>query len=80
MHRSDSVCEGSLPPDILSDNNHADLGNPGCCSWAAGFQKQYASLGMTSPLSGADVHDVDHFAFHKAKFAWRICVWEGLAS
>ncbi len=35
MHRLDSMDEGSLHPDILSDNIHDALGNPGCCNWAA---------------------------------------------
>ncbi len=41
MHRLDSMDEGSLHPDILSDNIHDALGNPGCCNWAAGVQKQF---------------------------------------
>ncbi len=39
--------EGSLQPDILSDNIDA-LGNFGCCNWAAGVQKQFATLGLSS--------------------------------
>ncbi len=48
MHRLDSMDEGSLHPDILSDNIHDALGNPECCNWAAGLQKQSASLGLPS--------------------------------
>ncbi len=36
--------EGSLHPDILSDNTYDALGNPGCCNWAAEMHKQFASL------------------------------------
>ncbi len=43
MRRLDSMAEGSLHPDVLSDNIHDALGNAGCC-WAAGIQNQYASL------------------------------------
>ncbi len=45
--------EGSLHLDILSDNIHDALGNPGCCNWAAGIQKQLASLGVPSLFSGS---------------------------
>ncbi len=57
--------EGSLHPDILSDNIHDALGNPGCCNWAAGVQKQFASLGVPSPFSGGRIRNVDHLAFRK---------------
>ncbi len=46
MHTLDSMDEGSLHPDILSDNIHDALGKSGCCNWAAGIQKQFASLGV----------------------------------
>ena len=69
MHRLDSMDEGSLHPDILSDNIHDALGNPGCCSWAAGVQKQFASLGVPSPCSGGRIRNVDHLAFCKAMLA-----------
>ena len=62
MHRLDSMDEGSLHPDILSDNIHDALGNPGCCNWAAGVQKQFASLGVPSPFSGGRIRNVDHLA------------------
>ena len=66
MHRLDSMDEGSLHPDILSDNIHDALGNPGCCNWAAGIQRQFASLGVPSPISGGCIRNVDHLAFRKA--------------
>ncbi len=69
MHRLDSMDEGSLHPDVLSDNIHDALGNPGCCNWAAGVQKQFASLGVPSPFSGGRIRNVDHLAFRKAMLA-----------
>ncbi len=78
MHRLDSMDEGSLHPDILSDNIHDTLGNPGCCNWAAGVQKQFASLGVPSPFSGGRVRNVDHLAFRKAMLARDMSVWGGL--
>ncbi len=42
MHRLDSM-DSKLHPDILSDNIHDALCNPGCCNWAAGVRKQFAS-------------------------------------
>ena len=69
MHRLDSMDEGSLHPDILSDNIHDALGNPGCCNWAAEIQKQFASLGVPSPFSGGRIRNVDHHAFRKAMLA-----------
>ncbi len=78
MHRLDSMDEGSLHPDILSDNIHDALGNPGCCNWAAGVQKQFASLGVPSPFSGGRIRNVDHLAFRKAMLARDMSVWEGL--
>ncbi len=38
--QADSLAEGSLHPDILSDSIHDALGNPGCCNWLAGVQRQ----------------------------------------
>ncbi len=78
MHRLDSMDEGSLHPDILSDNIHDALGNPGCCNWAAGVQKQFASLGVPSPFSGGRIRNVDHLAFRKAMLARDMSVWGGL--
>ncbi len=80
MHRLDSMDEGSLHPDILSDNIHDALGNPGCCNWAAGIQKQFAcaSLGVPSPFSGGRICNVDHLAFRKAMLARDMSVWGGL--
>ncbi len=78
MHRLDSMDEGSLHPDILSDNIHDALRNPGCCNWAAGVQKQFASLGVPSPFSGGRVRNVDHLAFRKAMLARDVSVWGGL--
>ena len=75
MHRLDSMDEGSLDPDILSDNIHDALGNPGCCNWAAGIQKQFASLGVPSPFSGGRIRNVDHLAFRKAMLAQDMSVW-----
>ncbi len=69
MHRLDSMDEGSLHPDILSDNIHDALGNPGCCNRAAGVQEQFASLGVPSPFSGGRIRNVDHLAFRKAMLA-----------
>ncbi len=77
MHRLDSMDEGSLHPDILSDNIHDALGNPGCCNWAAGVQKQFASLGVPSPFSGGRIRNVDHLAFRKAMLARDMSVWGG---
>ncbi len=78
MHRLDSMDEGSLHPDILSDNIHDALGNPRCCNWAAGVQKQFASLGVPSPFSGGRIRNVDHLAFRKAMLARDMSVWGGL--
>ncbi len=78
MHRLDTMDEGSLHPDILSDNIHDALGNPGCCNWAAGVQKQFASLGVPSPFSGGRIRNVDHLAFRKAMLARDMSVWGGL--
>ncbi len=36
--------EGSLHPDILSDNINDALGNPGCSNRAAGVQNLLSSL------------------------------------
>ncbi len=76
--------EGSLHPDILSDNFHDALGNPGCCNWAAGVQRQFASLGVPSPFSGGRrlrrrrmIRNVDHLAFRKAMLARDRSVWPG---
>ncbi len=60
MHRLDSMDEGSLHPDILSDNIHDALGNPGCCNWAAGVQKPFASRWVC------------HLPFQVARFAMLI--------
>ena len=78
MHRLDSMDEGSLHPDILSDNIHDALGNPRCCNWAAGVQKQFASLGVPSSFSGGRIRNVDYHAFRKAMLARDMSVWEGL--
>ncbi len=78
MHRLDSMDGGSLHPDILSDNIHDALCNPGCCNWAAGVQKQFASLGVPSPFSGGRVCNVDHLAFREAMRARDMSVWGGL--
>ncbi len=78
MHRLDSMDEGSLHPDILSDNIHDALGNPGCCNWAAGIQKQFAILGVPSPFSGSRIRNVDHLAFRKAMLARDMSAWGGL--
>ncbi len=51
MHRLDSTAEGSLHRGILGDNVRDAQGNPGCCNWAAGVQRQYASLSMAFPYS-----------------------------
>ncbi len=79
MHRLDSMAKARLHPDILSHKIHNALGNPGCCSWAAGVQKQYSSLGMTSPFSGGHFHSIDHLAFHKAMLVQDMSFWEGLS-
>ncbi len=63
---------------ILSDNIHDALCNPGCCNWAAGVQKQFASLGVPSPFSGGRTRNVDHHAFRKAMLARDMSVWGGL--
>ncbi len=78
MHRLDSMDGGSLHPDILSDNIHDALCNRGCCNWAAGVQKQFASLGVPSPFSGGRVRNADHLAFRKAMLARDMSVWGGL--
>ncbi len=59
MHRLDSMAEGSLHHDALSDNIHDALGDPGWIlgNWAAGIQEQYASLGMMSTLSSGRVSE-----------------------
>ncbi len=75
MHRLDGMDEGSLHPDILSDNIHDALGNPGCCNWTAGVQKQFASLGVPYPFSDGRIRDVDHLAFRKAMLARDMSVW-----
>ncbi len=51
---------------MLSDTIHDALSNPGCCNWAAGMLKQFASLGTPSPFSGGRICNVDHLAFCKA--------------
>ncbi len=58
-----------------SDNIHDALGDPGCCNWAAGVQKQFVSLGMPFPFSGGHFRNVDHLAFHKAMLARDMSVW-----
>ncbi len=81
MHRLDSMDEGSLHPDTLSDNIHDALDNPmlpGCCNWAAGVRKQFASLGVPSPFSGGRIRNVEHHAFRKAMLARDMSIWEGL--
>ncbi len=78
MPRLDSMAEGSLHRDILDDNLRDALGNPGCCNWAAGVQKRYASLGMASPFSGGSVHNIDGPAFRKAMLAQHMSFREGL--
>ncbi len=80
MHGLNSMDEGSLHPDVLSDNIHDALGNPGCCNWAAGVQKQFASLGVPSPFSGGRIRNVDHLAFRKAMLARDMSVWGGVTS
>ncbi len=80
MHRLDGLDKGSLHPDILSDNIHDALGNPdlpGCCNWAAGIQKQFASLGGPSQFSGGRISTVDHLAFRKAMLARDMSVLGG---
>ncbi len=74
MHRLDSMDEGSLHPDILSDNIHDALGNPGCCNWAAGIQKQFASLGVPSLVSGGRIRNVDHLAFARLCCPRHVCL------
>ena len=54
------------------------LGNPGCCNWAAGVQKHFASLGVSSTFSGGRIRNVDHLAFRKAMLARDMSVWGGL--
>ncbi len=49
MHRLDTMTEGILHPDVLSDNILDALDDPGCSAWAAGFQRHFASLGVASP-------------------------------
>ncbi len=78
MHRLDSMDEGSLHPDVLSDNIQDALGNSGCCNWAAGVQKQLASLSVPSPSSGGRICNVDHLAFRRAMLARDMSVWGGL--
>ncbi len=70
--------EGSLHPDILSDNIHDALSNPGCCNWAAGVEKQFASLCVPSPFSCGRIRNVDHLAFCEAILARDMSVWGGL--
>ncbi len=77
MHRLDSMGEGSLHPDILNDKIHDTLGNPGCCSWPAGIQKQVASLGAPSPFLDGHIRNVDHLAFRKAMLAQDMSVLGG---
>ncbi len=74
----DSMAEGRGHPDVLSDSIHDAPGNPGCCKWAAGCQKRYASSGTTSPLSGGHVHSGDRLAFGKAMLVQDLSVWEEL--
>ncbi len=78
MHRLDSVEEGSLHPDILSDNIHDASGHPGFGNWAAGIQDQFGSLGMPSPFSGGRIRHVDHQAVCKAMPARDVSIWGGL--
>ncbi len=78
MHKLHSVDEGSLHPNILRDNIHDALGNPGCCNWAAGIHEQFASLGVPFLLSGGGICNVDHLAFRKAMLARDMSVWKGL--
>ncbi len=78
MHRLDSSDEGSLHPDILPDSIHDALVNAGCWIWAAGIQKQFASLDLASPFSGGHARNVDHLALRKAMLAQDMSVWEGL--
>ncbi len=66
--------KGSLHRDILGDNIHGALDNPGCCNGAAGFQKQLASFGVPCPFSGGRVRNIDHLAFRKAMLAWDMSV------
>ncbi len=46
------------------------------CNWAAEVQKQFASVGVTSPLPGGRVRNVDHLDFCKAIYAGprRVCL------
>ncbi len=81
MHRLDSMEDSSLHPDICSDNIHDALGDPERNIWADGVQKQYASLGMTSPISVSIfvfTTSIDHLAVRKAILAQGMSVWEGL--
>ncbi len=59
------MAEDSLHLDILGDNIHDALGNPGCCYWAAGIQEQSANLGVTFPFSRGRAHKIDHLVFRK---------------
>ncbi len=70
--------EGSLHPEILNDIIHDAFGNPGCCNWAAGIQKQFASLGVPSPFLDGCICNVDHLSFRKAMLARDMSVWGGL--
>ncbi len=44
------------------------------CNWAAGVQKQYASLGMAA----GRIHNIHCLSFCKAVLAWDMSVWDGL--
>ncbi len=80
MHRLDSMDEGSLHPDILSDNIRDALDNPGCCNWAAASWNSEAvyKFGRAVSVLGGRIRNVDHLAFREAMLARDVSVWWGL--
>lgn len=72
------MSESSLHRDILRDIIADTLQSPTVGNWAAGVQRQYASLGLASPLSGSSFQNIDAHGFQQAMLARDKSVWEGL--
>ena len=77
MHRLANMPESSFHRDILRDNNADALQSPAISIWAAGVLKQYASLGLASPIS-IDIQSIDAHDFQQAQLAREKSVWDGL--